>query len=290
MFRLAMRLEPDEPSFHISLAELLNQVGRGQESQQIFARVIEQNPDDTLVLTGYASFLVAQNRSREAEEVFGRVMRLSPRNANLRVRYGLFLQTLGRESDAEKQFKRAIKIAPKNPFAYYNLASLHLSQKKVSSAEKLLAQAAQADPLLASPAMLLGQIRFAQARFKEALRQYRKALNLSIEAHQKQQLKEFISQTERMLVQEKIQSAKQEMERRRYRRAWSVYVEALTSAPEDRDLRDAILEFQADHSQDADLSLLPESSLTMILRTTFWRRQLQAQTLWERGERSKGAG
>jgi tetratricopeptide (TPR) repeat protein len=287
LLQLAIRLEPDESSFYISLGEFLQQRNRLQEATPIFARVMDQNPDHPLVLLGYARFLAVQDRVEEAEDVFERAIELSSEDANLHVRYGLFLQDQRRARDAEREFKNAIDISQDNAFAHYNLATLYLGQRKLSETEKELTLAMEADSRLAAPPMLLGQIRFAQERYPEALAELRKALDLSIEANQQLELKEYVSQAEQAIVGERIAEAENRIQRRDYQEAWSVYADALANAPENRDLRDAILQFQSQYPESANVSTLPGSQLSEVLKTDFWRDQRRAEELWQEGQRSE---
>ena len=287
LLRLAIRLEPDEPSFYISLGEFLQQRNRLEDAAPVFARVMDQNPDHPLVLLGYARFLVAQDRIDEAEDVFERTIEISPQDANLQVRYGLFLQDQREERDAERAFKNAIEISGDNAFAHYNLANLYLTQRKLSDTEKELTLAMEADPRLAAPPMLLGQIRFAQERYPEALAQLRKALDLSIEANQQLELKEYISRAEQAIVGGNFAEAVDKIQGRDYQEAWSIYADALASAPGNRELRDAILQFQGQYPEAAVVSALPESTLSQVLQTDFWGSLRRAEDLWGSGQRSQ---
>jgi tetratricopeptide (TPR) repeat protein len=285
MFRLAIRLEPDEPSFQISLGELLRQIGRIQDAQPILARAVDRNPNNLMALQAYASFLTDQNRLPEAEKLFKQAFKNSPEDSNLHVGYGLLLQKQGRGSDAEKEFKAAIRIKPDNPYARYNLASIYIEQKKIADAEKELLLAEKADPRFAKTPLLLGQIRLAQKRYPEALEQYRKALALSIEVAQKQEIEGYIEEAEGAIVREKLEQAKAKTERKDYRDAWVLYADTLKTAPDYRQLRDAILKFQEEHPGDADVSILPPSNLSEVFKTTFWKNQRQADELWQKAQK-----
>ncbi|MEE8350205.1 MAG: tetratricopeptide repeat protein [Acidobacteriota bacterium] len=287
LLRLAIRLEPDEPSFYISLGEFLQQRNRLQDAAPIFARVMDQNPNHPLVLLGYARYLAAQERIEEADDIFKRAIELSPEDANLQVRFGLFLQDQQRGRDAERAFKNAIEISPNNAFAHYNLANLYLVQRNLSQTEKELTLAMEADSRLAAPPMLLGQIRFAQERYPEALVELRKALDLSIEANQQLELREYVDRAEQAIVNEKIAEAESRIQKKDYREAWSIYADALASAPENRELRDAILQFQSRHSEAAVVTALPMAYLRQVLDTHFWRNQGRAERLWQEGQRSQ---
>jgi tetratricopeptide (TPR) repeat protein len=287
MFRLAIRLEPEEPSFHLGLAELLQRAGRPEEAQSVFVRMMKQYPASPLVLQAYAAFLAAQKNSVEGERLYRQAVQLAPNDPNAHVRLGLFLQQQARSNDAAVEFKAAIQIAPDNPYAHYNLAVTYLAQKKIPEAEKELAAAVNADPRYSAPPFLLGQIRFAQKRYQEALKEYSSALGLSIEVHQQQEIKEKIQEAENALVAEKIEEAKGRMERKEYAASWSIFAELLKTTQGERRLRDAILQFQDEHFAAADLSALPPCKLSEILKTSFWKEQIQAEQLWRQGQKDQ---
>ena len=287
MFRLAIRLEPDEPAFRASLADLLRATGRIPEAQGVFAQIASAAADNSQVLQSYTAFLTSQNRPAEARTVFEQSIRKSPKNANLHVLYGGFLKTQNRPQEAEREFKEAVKISKTNAFAHHELASLYIEQKKVADAEKELELATKADPRFGAPPRLLGQIRFAQRRYSEALDEFRKALQLSIEASQQQELRSFIADTEKILLDEKLNDAKAQSGRQQYAAAWTSYADALKAAPESQTARDNVLGFLFDHPAEADLTKLSGSPVSTAIQTPFWKTQLQAEQDWRAGRREQ---
>jgi tetratricopeptide (TPR) repeat protein/uncharacterized caspase-like protein len=287
MFRLAIRLEPDEPSFQISLAQLLQQIGRLQDAQPFLARAVDRNPNNRVALEAYASFLTEQNKFSEAEKLFRQAFKISPDDSNLHVGYGRLLFKQGRAGDAEKEFKTAIRLRPDNPFAHWNLARIYVDRQKIPDAEKELALAEKADSRFAKTPLLLGQIRQAQKRHREALDYYRKALALSIEPAQRQEIEGYVEEIEGAIAQEKLEQAKARTDKKDYPGAWMMFAEALRDAPDQRQLREAMLRFQQDHPAEADPSLLPSSTLSQVLKTPFWKTQRQSEELWRKGDRSQ---
>ena len=287
MFRLAIRLEPDEPSFRTSLADLLRAANRIPEAQAVFAQVAGLAAENLQVMQSYTAFLTSQNRAAEARTVFDQSVRKSPRNANLRVLYGGFLKGQGNARDAEREFKEAVKISKTNAFAHHELASLYIEQKKLRDAERELQLATQADPRFAAPPRLLGQIRFAQRRYPEALAEYRKALDFSIEASQQQELRGFIAQTEKLVLDGQLAQAKAQTDRRQYNDAWTSYADALRAAPESQAVRDAVLAFLFDYPIEADPDSLSGSPISSAIQTTFWTAQFQAEIDWRAGRRDQ---
>ena len=283
MIRLAIRLEPDETSFRASLADLLAQAGRGAEADPVFAEVAAADPTSIPVVESYSDFLVSEGRDDEADALFRRAIGLAPEDANLHVVYGSFLRRQSRIDDAEDEYRAAIELDSSNAFAHHNLASLHLALQRLDDAEQELELAIEADPRYAAPQRLRGQIRFAQENYAEALASFETALDLTIELDQQLELQELITQTRGAIVDASLGEAAREIDRRRYDEAWSIYVDAAETAPEDMALRNAILQFQDDFSNEADVAALPASSVSDVVRTRFWTLQQQAEEAWRSG-------
>ena len=287
MFRLAIRLEPDEPAFRASLADFLRSTGRVPEAQAVFAQVAAAAVDNQQVLQSYTSFLASQNMAAQARNVFEQAIKKYSKNANLHVLYGGFLKSQGRPADAEREYKEAVKVSKTNAFAHHELASLYIEQKKVRDAERELQLATQADPRFGAPPRLLGDIRAAQGRNAEALNEYRKALQLSIEASQQQEIKGLIAGLEKTVLDDKLNQGKTQAGRQQYAAAWNTYADALKAAPESPASRDAVLAFMFDHPAEADVSKLSSSLIASALQTKFWTVQLQAEQDWRAGRREQ---
>ena len=80
-------------------------------------------------------------------------------------------------------------------------------------------------------------------------------------------------------------SAQGDIQRNRPRNAWSTYANALKAAPEDRTLIDALLKFENDFANDADVALLSDSAVALALQTPFWRALRQAEALGKQARR-----
>ncbi len=93
----------------------------------------------------------------------------------------------------------------------------------------------------------------------------------------------MITQTRGAIVDVSLSQAADEISRRRYGQAWSVYLDAAETAPEDAALRNAILQFQDDYSDEVDVASLPDSTLSDVVRTRFWTLQRQAEEAWRAG-------
>ena len=286
-YRLAIRLQHQEPSFRLRLAQLLRQIGRNQEAGSIFNRVAADHPLNSQLLLSFSAFLAAQDRLGEARALFDRALASLPDDANLRISYGVFLLEQGLYRQAAKEFKKSVRLAAESPFAHYNLAEAYLYQRKAPAAEKELRLAAQLDPRYPKPPMLLGRIRLEQKRFEAALTELQKARELSIEAAQKDELDEYLSQARQGISANRLEEARRFEGKKKYAQAWSILARALQSAPQDKLIREAVLSFQAKHPGQADLQLLPPSPTTEALLTAFWMEERRAEGLWRDGKRGE---
>ncbi len=283
MFRLAIRLEPDEPAFRASLGGLLADTGQLVEAEAVFAAVASTAPDNIPVVQAYRSFLVSENRTEEAQVLLERAIELSPENANLHVLYGGFLRDQGQADDAEEEYEEAIELDAANAFAYHDLATLLLERQDLDAAERELQNAIDADPRFPAPRRLLGQIRFAQGLYEDALEQYEVALEFSVEPEQTQEFEEAVAETRTLVVEARLGVAGEAIADQSYGDAWEAYLDAARVSPDDTDLRNAVLQFRYEHPGEGDADELPPSELASVISTEFWRGQIEAERLWRDG-------
>ena len=283
MFRLAIRLEPGEPAFRASLGSVLVDAGQGADADAVFAAVAATDPDNIPLVQAYRAFLESENRLDEAGALLERAVRLRPEDPNLRVLYGGFLRERGELDDAEDEYEEAIDLDEAKAFAHHDLATLHLERQDLDAAERELQNAIEADPRFPAPRRLLGQIRFAQGRFEDALEEYETALEFSVEPEQVAEFEAAVAETRTLVVADRLEAARDAFEDERYGDAWDGYLEAARVSPEDADVRNAILQFQYDRPEESETGDLPDSELASVLATRFWVDQGVAEDLWRAG-------
>lgn len=280
MLRLAIRLEPDEPAFYISLAELLLQRDQGPEARGLYEGLMDRNPDEPSIHQAYGRLLDQLGDAAGARSHFQRSVELDPQDANLEVRYGLFLLGRGETDQAADRFRRAQRLAPDNPYAHYNLAAVLAARGRLEEAEDHLSLAIESDPRYPAPHLLLGRVRMAQNRHREALVSLETALDHSIEAHQRQEIRDAIETVRDAIVTEEIAKARSLLDEGDIANAWSVLIGALAVESGHFELRNSILEVLHRHPDQVDPTDLPPSSLGEAVTSRFWRRQLEAERLW----------
>lgn len=280
MLRLAIRLEPDEPAFHVSLAELLVQTERATEARGLYEGLMERHPDEPSIHQAYAQLLDRLDETEAARSHFQRSIELNPQDANLEVRFGLFLLGKGETDQAIDRFRRAQRIAPENPYAHYNLAAVFAARGALEEAEDHLGSSIESDARYPAPHLLLGRIRMAQNRHREALASLETALSHSIEAHQRQEIRDAIENVRDAIVTEAIAKARDFLDSGGIADAWSVLIEALDVQSGHLELRNSILEVLHRHPDRVDPSDLLPFTLGDAATSGFWRRQLEAERLW----------
>ena len=285
--QLAIRLEPEEPAFRLSLAAFYRQQARFGEAQALFDQLLVAEPNNAEVMQSFARFNAAVRRSDAAETSFRKAMQLAPENANIQVDYGIFLADLGRQREADRQFRRALETDGDNAFAHLQLATSHWKSERTDQARRAANRAIEGDDRYYAPYRLLGQIHYALREHVLALEMFRRSRDLALEGHQRLELQELIDQIEATIVDEGLARIDELEENRRLGQAWNALVETLRRAPDSRPLRNRILDFQFAHREQASVNKLPEHLIRQVLETSFWRAQLAAEQSWEQNRRAE---
>jgi Flp pilus assembly protein TadD len=108
--------------------------------------------------------------------MFRRAIELRPAFWQNQSALGTFFLRRGRLDDAKLIFRKVIELNPQKTNAYINLASVHMMAGEWSSAEPLLLAAIKMDSS-ASAHNNLGVVYFSMARFEDAAREFRAAID-----------------------------------------------------------------------------------------------------------------
>lgn len=135
---------PGDPQLHYKLGNLLYDQGRRAEAQQSFEKAVELKPD-------YVKALV-----------------------NL----GVVLNEEGKSAEALTQFDKALAIAPNDVTVLCNKGQAHYAQKEYQKAVDYYVRAMTADPTSPLPHWLLGTAFADVGIYREAIREWRKVVEL----------------------------------------------------------------------------------------------------------------
>jgi len=114
------------------------------EARDLFLRILESDPENSVALNGYATCLCELNSGQWTEEAVGvllRALRADPKNAGAWNNVGDFYSSRGELSLAIEYFKKAIEYDAKCQMACVNLAIVYRTLGRFEEAFSVLAQA-----------------------------------------------------------------------------------------------------------------------------------------------------
>jgi predicted TPR repeat methyltransferase len=156
----------------------LHQEGRVEGAAQLYARILEQAPDnvDTLHFLGVAKFQLGDGAA--AVDLICRAIALKPDFAGAHNNLGNILKRLHRSAEAAQAYRRVIELDPEHADALNNLGALLRAQGKAAEAEEVLRRALELEPRHADAFHNLGNVLVELKRDNEAADMYTQAVRL----------------------------------------------------------------------------------------------------------------
>lgn len=148
--------------------------GDNEAALDFIARKTLSAPDSWKLHLYKAQALMALQRIEEAGRELEFASRVSPGNTDVLLAVAGYHMALGRVFTAEKFYFEAIKAAPQEPGAYRSLALLYLRATMFARAEALARRGVEVAPDDLNLRMSLAVALFRQARYEDALAQFRK--------------------------------------------------------------------------------------------------------------------
>lgn len=168
---------PDDTRGYVIDAQLLLAQGRTAEAITAFAALVERAPDQRTFAYQYAQLLEEAGRIREAEAALREVLARDPADANALNALGyLFADRGERLDEAVDLVQRALKIEPGNPSYLDSLGWAFFKQGRLDQADAPLTEAAASVPGNSVIQDHLGDLRFRQRRFADAVQAWERAL------------------------------------------------------------------------------------------------------------------
>ena len=181
-FRLAYRLRPNEPRVLLGMAVAADQLGEPSEAlrfAQLAAALAEDKAKvEALVLVGKSAYQLG--RYDAALEALDQAIALDDQNGQAWLWLGLAAYATRDFSRAVEALERAVALEG-SLTARMNLGAAYLAVKRFSDAERVLTQVVLEDADNAEAWYNLGWALKALARDQEALRAWKKALELGYE-------------------------------------------------------------------------------------------------------------
>jgi len=141
-----------------------------------------------------------REKNAEAARVFDKANRVKPKNVKVLVNLGVALDNLGRADEAQGFYKQAIAVAPDDSLAACRLATSLYAQGKHSQAMDQLRTLIAKQPRSYCAYFTMG-VAFADAGlYRDAIRMWKKVVELSPASPEAQSAKESIDVLERFLA------------------------------------------------------------------------------------------
>jgi tetratricopeptide (TPR) repeat protein len=168
---------PDDPRALLMDAQLQLAQGRKDEALNALAALVKRVPDQPIFAYQYAQLLQDAGRHADAEQVLRGVLARDPMDANALNSLGyMFAERGERLDEAVELLRRALKIEPGNASFLDSLGWAFFKQGKLADAEAPLAEAAAKMPANSVIQDHLGDLRFQQKRYAEAIGAWERAL------------------------------------------------------------------------------------------------------------------
>jgi tetratricopeptide (TPR) repeat protein len=168
---------PDDPRAAYLNAQVLQDRGRTADAISAFEDLIKRAPQDEGLVYEYAGLLEKAGRLPDAERALRDLLSKDPLDANALNSLGYLLADHGQRLDeAVDLVQRALKVEPGNPSFLDSLGWAYFQQGKTDLADAPLTQAAEQ---LASSSTVqdhLGDLRFRQQRYADALAAWERSL------------------------------------------------------------------------------------------------------------------
>ncbi len=158
-------------------AAVLESQERYADAAAILKDLITRDPEDASLVYQYANALDKSGRPADAEAALRALLARDPNNANAMNSLGyMFAERGERLDEAVELLQRALKIEPENPSFLDSLGWAYFRQGKLDLAEGPLSTAAARLPDNSVIQDHLGDLRFRQKRFAEAVAAWERSL------------------------------------------------------------------------------------------------------------------
>jgi protein O-GlcNAc transferase len=179
LYAQILEQEPENlPALQLQGA-LRGQQGRNVEAARLLETALRIKPDDFGILANYGQVLMASSRAQDALAVFDKALAAKPDFFEALYNKGIALAQLRRYAEAVTQYDKALAIRPGSPEGFYNrgiaLASLDWLEDALASYDRALALNPNFAPALDNR----GNVLRALKRNAEALESYDRAIALT---------------------------------------------------------------------------------------------------------------
>lgn len=175
--KLRTSFPDDVRGLYVTVA-LLESKGKFDEAAGVLRDLMKRAPDDPSLVYQYAHVLDKAGRTADAERALRDVLSRNPSDANALNSLGyMFAERGERLDEAVSLLQRALKIEPDNPSFLDSLGWAYFKQGKLDLADAPLTKAATGLPDNSVIQDHLGDLRFRQKRYADAVQAWERSLS-----------------------------------------------------------------------------------------------------------------
>jgi len=157
----AVKADPRNVMAQVAMARTFQALGHLGFAEQCLRNALELRPNTNELLASLGGILAANGQHGEAVQVLGKTIRNGMRTELTMLGMAISLQKLGRHSESQEIIEEFISYRPDHMGARAKLAELHLEQKHLDEAGRILDDLEQLGPV---PMISLLQARLAESK------------------------------------------------------------------------------------------------------------------------------
>lgn len=179
--RTALASEPDLADALLMLADINLQRGESATAIQDLTQLVRRQPQVVEAHLALAEAYAAQKNFDESSAVLRRMIPLFPENQRVHYLLGTILLEQKKQAEARQAFEKSLKLSPDYLPALEQIVNLDLMDKQYELARKRVKSQMEKQPKSAVPWLLLGKINLVQGNGAETETAFLKAAELEPE-------------------------------------------------------------------------------------------------------------
>jgi len=161
-----------------AIASLYAKIGQGEKAEQLFKRIIKDNPKDPTSYDLYASYLESQGRYDEALASYKKAYELNPDNGGVAFRLGNAYFERGRYTEAVTYLKKAKEAFGNDIETIKKLGEAYLELKEYGKAIEEYKEVIEIVPKHVSSRIQIGNAYLKLGQYNTAEKYYNEALKI----------------------------------------------------------------------------------------------------------------
>lgn len=165
----ALTSEPENESFLLLRAGILEALGRPREAEPVYTQVITRYPDSYEAAVLLASLYTKRGANDLALDVLKKLVQRAPKEPIGHYYLGRFYEAEGKLAEAESSYERSASLTPDNTPLQIDLVRIAIKNRKFERARELCSAILERDPNNVTARRVLGQLLIGENKLDEAL-------------------------------------------------------------------------------------------------------------------------